>query len=310
MLSKKTLNVVVTGGLGQVGRALLKRVPKSWRVVVLDRFTLGTSPTSIVSAIPIDLSDRRALEGVATGLAACDVVVHLCGAINLKAPVRQLYSSNVQSLIHTLDVIGPKQVVLASSSMVYGVPGDEPFEEAQTLQPTTPYGVFKVAAEEIVNVYARRNGLVGTSLRLTGLYGPGPYSPGTLTRAIPNFLLRAAAEQHIEIHGDPEEERDYLHVSDAARAIILAVESRVGGSFNIGSGNGIAVEMLAHMILDEFGRQRDLVRMTSEHEAPNSTRRYVLDCGKAKEVFGFVPTIPLRQGLNEAVRRLTRFGEL
>jgi nucleoside-diphosphate-sugar epimerase len=129
-------------------------------------------------------------------------------------------------------------------------------------------------------------------LRLTVLYGTGD----TIARAIPNFVRSAARGETIRIFGG-EELRDYLHVDDAARAIIAAWERRLSGTYNVGSGKGITVRDAADAVLRLAGGNAAL----EQHPRQKPAADIVLDVTRFREATGFSPARVFPDGLEEQI---------
>lgn len=182
-----------------------------------------------------------------------------------------------------------KKFVYASSSSVYGdVP--LPMKEDMRLQPVSPYGVTKLAAEHLCYLYWKNFGLPTVSLRYFTVYGPRQRPD----MAINKFVKAIMHGDAITLYGDGTQTRDFTYVSDIVDANLKAARSGTPGSvFNIGGGSRITVIELIHELEKNcckpaknqfFGQQKGDVKDT------------LADIRKAETELGWKPEVPIREG--------------
>ena len=186
--------------------------------------------------------------------------------------------------------------VFASSSSVYGNVPEGMIGEDAPLRPLSPYGVSKLASEELVQVYHREFSLPTVCLRYFTVCGPRQRPDMAFHR-----MLRALhhGEEFLQ-NGDGRQERDFTYVSDAVEANLLAAErGRPGGVYNIGGGTPQSLRT-AMTLLEEFaGRKlqvRELVR------AEGDPMRTAADLRRAERDLGYSPRVPLEVALREEAR--------
>jgi nucleoside-diphosphate-sugar epimerase len=186
--------------------------------------------------------------------------------------------------------------VFASSSSVYGnVPEGRVGEDAP-LRPLSPYGVSKLASEELVQVYHREFSLPTVCLRYFTVCGPRQRPDMAFHR-----ILRALhSGEEFPLNGNGGQERDFTYVSDAVEANLLAAErGRPGGVYNIGGGTPRSLRT-AMTLLEEFTgktlRVRELVR------ADGDPMRTAADLTRAERDLGYSPRVPLEAALREEAR--------
>ena len=165
------------------------------------------------------------------------------------------------ALLEAMRVTGTARIVFSSTAAVYGEPERVPIDETAPTRPTNPYGASKLAVDTALAEHARMHGIGAVSLRYFNVAGahPGP-DGGWLgerhdpeTHLIPNILAIALADggpgAHVSIYGDdyPTPDgtcvRDYIHVTDLARAHLLALDACAPGQhriYNLGSGTGFS----------------------------------------------------------------------
>ena len=269
-----TKAVLVTGGAGYIGsHTVLALVKAGWSPIILDNFC-NSSKVAIARLCELTGQDIPFVEGDVrdAGLCvetlkahACENVIHFAG---LKAvgeshekPL-EYYSANVAgsvSLMQAMQEAGAKRFIFSSSATVYGPPEFLPYTEAHPLNPQSPYGQTKRQVEDILrDASAGEDGLQHAILRyfnpvgadISGRIGEDP-------RDIPNNLMPFVAQvavgrrSELSVFGDDYETedgtgvRDYIHVTDLARAHVLALEALVQdkASFtvNLGTGQGYSV---------------------------------------------------------------------
>jgi len=148
-----------------------------------------------------------------------------------------------------------KRVVFASSSSVYGNQNMLPISESNPLTPVTPYGASKLSAEKYCAAFHQTCNLSTISLRYFNVYGerqsPNPYSG-----VIAIFTDRLSKGQRPTIHGDGEQTRDFIHVSDVVKANIRALETKkgIGEAFNVGTGQATSVNRLHSALAELLGK--------------------------------------------------------
>ena len=236
----------------------------------------------------------RALRGV-------EVVFHLAGTTDPKTsnddPAYDV-ESNVLSTLRLLDAClaaGVRKVVFNSSGgTVYGVPGMLPVREDHPTDPICSYGITKLTIEKYLDLYRRLHGLDYVALRVSNAYGEGQ-NPDRGQGAVAAFTARVARRQPIEVWGDGSVTRDYVHVEDVARALVMAAERTPQDRLlNVGSGVGTTLNELIDLIREVTGRDAE-VRYTSGRAF--DVPALVLDTHRIQEQIGWHPQVMLDEGL-------------
>lgn len=258
------MKVLVTGGAGYIGshtvRELLKR---GYEVVVFDNFSTGRKELLVGGElIEGDLMDKDPIKK-ALKRGNIGAVLHFASLIQVGESYtdpRKYYTHNLVSSLNLLDAMLEAKVkvfIFSSSAAVYGVPLQVPIPENHPLNPVNPYGQTKVFVEKILEDYQRAYGLKYISLRYFNAAGADP--DGLLgemhepeTHLIPNLLLFLLGEKKgFNLYGTdfPTEDgtavRDYIHVTDLARAHVLALRKLLESSrsefINLGTNTGYSV---------------------------------------------------------------------
>jgi UDP-glucose 4-epimerase len=205
-------------------------------------------------------------------------------------------------LLEAMRSFGIKDLVFASSGgTVYGPPLRAPIDEEHPTNPTTSYGITKLAIEKYLLLEKQLHGLKPVILRVANPYGERQrveFAQGVVAA----FLKRALANEPIEIWGDGAVVRDYLHVGDVAEAFAAALDYRGDEcTFNIGSGSGTSLHELVAILGQALGRD---LRVEYRPGRDFDVKSNVLCCEKAHKVLGWRPKVPMEEGLQRTVNWL------
>lgn len=296
-------HALVTGGAGFIGshlsRALLS---EGRRVTVLDNLSVGRREVVPEGArfLHGDIRDEKA---VADALAGVDCVFHLAAQVTIRGSFDRFHEdldTNVMGtarLLRAVDRAHVKWFTLASSMAVYSdAPSPAPIDERHPKRPLSPYGVGKLAAEDVSAQILEARGIPFTATRFFNTYGPGQtYTPyvGVLTI----FITRLLRGESITIFGDGEQQRDFIHVKDIV-AGAMATPGRDPGRYNLGTGRGTSLNQLAAMVLAKLAPGQK----PKYAEAQAGELRFsVADISAARRALGFSPTRSLERDLDDVI---------
>ena len=264
--------------------------------------SIGRSATPplvpMATHIVADLTDATQVGRAARTAGEVDAILHLAALVPRNAAEDQAataFAANLMGSVHLFSAFArPGQAnVFASTAEVYGLPTEHELIREDTLaQPLSWYGASKAAAEIYCRTLERREEMRIAILRFTVLYGAGDM----IQRAIPNFVGSAVRHEPIRIFGG-EELRDYLHVDDAAQAVVVAWDRRLSGTYNVGSGVGISVRDAAGAVLRLAGGTAGL----EQHPRQKPAADIVLDVTRFREATGFSPARVFPDGLEEQI---------
>jgi len=188
--------------------------------------------------------------------------------------------------------------VYASSSSVYGDSVSIPMTEDALPRPVSPYGVTKLAAEQLCYLYYVNHGVPTTSVRYFTVYGPRQRPD----MAFHKFIKAALRGDPITLYGDGEQTRDFTFVTDAVAATVAAGDKGVTGrAYNVGGGSRISVNQLFEILERIAGRRLDVGR---EPPQKGDMRDTFADTTLARVDLEFRPTVTLEQGLEAEYRWL------
>jgi nucleoside-diphosphate-sugar epimerase len=196
-----------------------------------------------------------------------------------------------QVLLEAVKKASVERLVYASSSSVYGDLVAMPMREDALPQPVSPYGVSKLAAEQLCYLYHVNYGVPAVSLRYFTVYGPRQRPDMGFHR----FLRATHLGQPITLYGDGEQTRDFTFVHDAASATMAAAARGVPGRvYNIGGGSRVSINQVFEIIARVTGRKP---LITVDPAQKGDMRHTYADTSLARADLGFDPRVGLEQGL-------------
>ncbi len=301
------MNALVTGAAGFIGSTLSEHLLAQGAAVTgIDCFT-DYYPRPQKEANLAGPLGRPGFRFVETSIQRADLGRLLEGVTHVfhlaaQAGVRKSWgrdfttytSNNVEATQILLEAcVGRplEKVVYASSSSVYGDAVAIPMREDALPQPVSPYGVTKLAAEQLCYLYFVNYGVPTTSLRYFTVYGPRQRPDMGFRK----FLEAARDGGAITIYGDGEQTRDFTFVADAARATATAAARGVPGrAYNIGGGSRVSVNQVMDMVRHVTGLSLNIRR---EEAQKGDMRDTFADTTLARADLDFVPSVTLEQGL-------------
>jgi UDP-glucose 4-epimerase len=204
--------------------------------------------------------------------------------------------NNVEATQHLLEAsVGQplERFVYASSSSVYGDHAPLPMREDTYLQPLSPYGVSKLAAEHLASLYCENHGVPAVSLRYFTVYGPRQRPDMGFHR----FFRAALRQEPVTLYGDGEQTRDFTFVADAVSATCAAgLRGRPGAVYNIGGGSRVTVNHVLELVGRVTGRPLAITRLDDQK---GDMRHTYADTTRARTDLGFSPSVTLEEGLGQ-----------
>jgi nucleoside-diphosphate-sugar epimerase len=301
------VKAVVTGAAGFIGSHLTESLLADGHDVVgIDAFTdyyaraakernlegpRGHRGFRLVEGRLQDLELRPLLEGASQ-------VFHLAAQAGVRASWGREFAHytehNVlatQRLLEAARTASGLRVVYASSSSVYGDAPSLPLREDARCEPVSPYGVTKLAAENLSVLYERNFGLAVASLRYFTVYGPRQRPD----MAFHKFLKAARDGEPIHVYGDGTQTRDFTFVSDIVAATRAAANSgRPGAVYNVGGGERVVLNDVLKLIEDVTDRRLTVIR---DDVQKGDMRDTFADTTAARRDLGFRSTVSLAEGL-------------
>jgi len=308
-------SALVTGGAGFIGSHLVDGLVAHGleRVVVVDDLWLGRrenleqalAADGVVEFVQGDCADLDLLRRLARENGTFDACFNLAVIPlphSLEHPVDNVHR-NVAMTAAVCELGregGYKRLVQYSSSEIYGTALRAPMDEEHPVKPHTPYAAAKAATDLVADSYHLTFGLETVTVRPFNTYGPRQ-NDATYAGLLPIVVRRVQAGEPVVIFGDGEQTRDLTYVSDSVAGTILAAEADgvAGQTFNLGHGVEASVNDQVRLILEALGVPDHPVQHGPSR--PGDVRRHLADMRKAKAAFGYVPQVPLAEGIRRTV---------
>ncbi len=302
---RSPVKVLVTGGAGFIGSHVVDSyIDQGLDVVVVDDLSTGRRENVNPQAGFYEMDIRSPELAQLFEDERPQVVNHHAAHIDIVELMVDPLTDADLNIMGTVNVLqccqgyGVRRLIYPSSGgTVYGEPEYLPCDEAHVLAPVSDYGASKVSAETYLRVFQATYGLETVVLRYANVYGPRQSSGEVGVVAV--FTRQMLAGGDVYVHGDGMQERDFIYVSDCARANLAAVmEEGAQGVFNIGSGHGTSINTLVSTLRELTESHSRLLRGP---ERPADIRRIWLDASKAQRELGWEPLVGLEDGLRKTV---------
>ncbi|MBN2135326.1 MAG: GDP-mannose 4,6-dehydratase [Acidobacteria bacterium] len=304
---RESAKYLVTGAAGFLGSTICDRLLSEGKAVkgvdcFSDYYPLERKRKNISEAlknenfefIEADLVEAD-LEKILEGI---EYIIHLAAQPGVRRSWGEEFEVYIhqnirltQKLLEALRNKNIKKFVYASSSSVYGETPELPMKEDQFIQPVSPYGVTKLAAENLAFLYYKAFKVPTVSLRLFTVYGPRQRPD----MAFNKFMKHILSDKEIEIYGDGEQTRDFTYVEDVVTAFLNAAhEGKPGEIYNIGGGNRISLNELLNKLGDIVGKDIKIKHIPAQKG--EMTHTYA-DFNRAARDLNYKPAFNLDQGL-------------
>jgi UDP-glucose 4-epimerase len=296
--------ILITGGLGQVGKVLLKKLSEqNIDFIVIDQ--RENSGFSDLKIFQINISNEEEIKKYESELTEITHLIHLATFTTSDKDVLgtgpESINFNIQGTINLLKVLPNLQKICYTSTyMVYGTPISNPVNEEHPTNPNVVYGASKLATEKYLQIFCNENKIELTILRLMGIYNlEKPHS-----QAIPTFIKLIANNKQPTIYENGQTKRNHLYIDDAIDVIITSIQSPATGIFNIG-GNDITTNLeLINLINKKLNKKIKPDFKKARKEVYN----FVVDINKAKNELEFIPKASIDEGLDYTIKRFKSIG--
>ena len=309
-----TKRILVTGGAGFIGSHVSDLlVERGYSVVVLDNESTGRREYVNPQAefVHGDVCDETCLKPVFEE--GVDAVFHIAGQASIRLSFMDPAADLNVNTLGTIQIIKQciahqvPRLLFASSMTIYGTPSVVPTPEDTIPAPLSYYAVTKYAAERYVHITADRTNLEFdfnvTSFRMFNAYGPRQSLTNSYQGVFAIFMGNVLRGEAINIHSDGEQSRDFVHVSDVARAWVDAVDNpkSYGQIINLGTGEPTSVNQLCNLVLEAFHHTRESYSVIHHPAQPGDIRASAADISRARDLLGWIPTIEFEQGIKGTI---------
>jgi len=308
----KSRTAVVTGGAGFIGSHMVDLLlDRGFKVHVIDSLVGGrlanlehhkTNPS-----LRFDARDLRELKPEDPLFKDVDFVFHFAGigdiVPSIDRPIEYM-SANIMGTVHALECARyakAKKFIYAASSSCYGLAKELPTKETSLIAPEYPYALSKYMGEQSALHWQQLYGLPVNSIRMFNVYGPRSKTTGAYGAVFGVFLAQKLANKPFTVVGDGTQSRDFVFVTDVAKAFLMLAESdRVGEVYNLGAGNPQPVNRLVELL------EGDVVHVPKRPGEPDCTWA---DISKIQSHIGWKTTVSFETGVAEMVRNIDYWRE-
>lgn len=302
--------ILVTGAAGFIGGHVVDLlIARGYAVIAFDNLSTG-SRSDVHSQAQFVEGDVRSMEDLTPIFASgVDAVLHFAG----QASIRLSFADPTLDLnVNTLGTINLLQQCLthqverflfASSMTIYGNPAVVPTPEDAPPNPVSYYAITKYAAERYVHLTAARRDLATplnvTSFRMFNVYGERQSLTNAYQGVFAIFIGNLLRGEAINIHSDGQQARDFVHVSDVARAWVDAIDNPAsfGRVINLGTGQMCSVNQLCDLVLEAFNHTRESYPIHYHPAQPGDLRASAADIQLAQTLLGWLPEVSIARGM-------------
>jgi nucleoside-diphosphate-sugar epimerase len=309
------MQVVVTGAAGMIGSVVTRVLRDRGVHVQAHAGPPGVDPAAVPDGVRTWVADIVDSDAIRVFLRGADAVVHLAGppsaAASFAAPLvyARAHVLGTAAVLEACREADVSRLVYMSSGEVYGQPASNPVVEDAPTLPRSPYGAAKLGGEALVRAFCPPAGITAIVLRPFSVYGPRSPEASLVGR-----LLKAALTENVIRLSSLKPIRDYVHVDDVSAATVAALARVAAGSprpavrvFNVATGVGTSVADLAALVVGTAGRSAVLEETPwPDRPAGTDVAELVADISRAAAELGWVPAVPLADGLAEALEAVRR----
>lgn len=301
------MHILITGGAGFIGSNLARlALAAGHTVTVLD--DLSTGYAANLDGLDVRFVQGSILDGNALGtaVAGTEAVVHLAALGSVPRSIQNPVATHDANATGTLRVLeasraeGIKQVIVASSSSVYGMNPALPKGEREWVRPMSPYAVSKLATEQYALSFQQSYGMETLAFRFFNVYGPRQMAGHVYAAVIPVFLDALIRGESVPINGDGSNSRDFTYVGTVCRVLLDAVERNVTHPepVNLAFGTNTTLLELIQQIEQVSGRSAERYHRDPR---PGDVKHSQADNAVLRSLFPDVQPVSLAQGIGETL---------
>jgi len=308
--------ILVVGGAGYIGAHVAYLLQENgYGVRIYDDLSNGLKSRiegKFSDVVIGDVLDRRALISACDGI---DAVIHLAAKKAVGESVYnplKYYENNVGgtlNLLAAMSVKGVRKIVFSSTAAVYAPSEKLSIAEDELTEPLSPYGQTKLFSEKLISAVAKAENLSAISLRYFNVVGALRYefADNSKDNLVPRVFAALKAGKNPEIYGSdyPTKDgsciRDYIHVSDLAKAHLVALEkvssTKVDEVYNVGSGTGYSVTEMITQIAESIGKA---ITPKLSPRRPGDTAQLIASIAKIERDLGWKQERSLKEMIDSA----------
>ncbi|MCY6959578.1 NAD-dependent epimerase/dehydratase family protein [Clostridium brassicae] len=302
------MKVLVTGGAGFVGSHIVDLlIQRGYEVVVVDNLYHGNLKNINSRAVfyKVDIRDKYKIKDI-FDKEKPDYVIHEASQISVENSIENPILDAEINILGTINVLESckgskvKKIIYPASAAIFGEPEYLPIDEKHPLSMLSPYGVSKHTVEHYLDVYNKIYGINYVSLRCSNVYGPRQDSSGE-GGVVSIFCNKMFNGERPIIFGDGEQIRDFIYVTDVARATLMAMSGNINGIFNVCSGTKTSINKLVksiNKILDQD------IKAINKEERKGDIKFSFMSNVKINSILKWEQKIRLEDGLRNMLKYL------
>lgn len=303
------MKLLVTGGLGFIGSNFILDAIKNtnFEILNVDGEFYGSNHYNLIevensqkySFVKGNITDKKLMENL---ISECDCVVNFAAESHVDRSILDptpFLNSNILGTFNILNIIKnqKKRLVHISTDEVYGTILEGSATEETRFNPSSPYSATKASAELLINSYVKTYDVDVVITRCTNNYGPRQFNE----KLIPKTIGLCNENKKIPVYGTGTSIRDWIHVEDHCKAIMLVLQQGISGeSYNISSSNEVNNLTLVTKILEILNKSKENIQFVNDR--PGEDTRYSLDSTKILEKLGWKPKINFNEGLEKTIQ--------
>lgn len=291
------MKLLVTGASGNIGTVLGKKLDENGIPFIgIDILNQNDVDENFVQ---LDITNKKQLSEKKSILEDIDTLIHLASKIDIGSDVEnngiQSVNVNLEGTMNLLENLPKlKNILFASTYMVYGIPKQNPITEEHLEDPHTVYGTSKIITEKYLQVFAEKRGINLTIFRYMGIYGLLSHYA---SQAIHIFIKLIAEGKNPTIYGDGLQRRNHLFIDDAINAILIWLENKTPGIFNIGGIDSPTNLDLISIISKKMNNEIKPIFKESEQYD------FISDISLASSELQFKPNTRINEGLEKTIKK-------
>lgn len=302
--SKEYGNILITGGAGFIGSHVCDLMIKNgYSVIIVDNLSSGDNSNINCEAKFYNMSVNSPELETVFQENKIDAVFHFAAQASVgfstKYPLQDA-QSNIIGSVNLLELCRKyevKKIIAISTAAVYGIPQYLPVDEKHPVSCLSFYGLSKFTMENYIKLFGEFFGIDYIILRFANIYGERQSAQGE-AGVITIFADKISKNEEVIIHGDGKQTRDFVHVSDAARACLKCIENHniKNEIINISTNKAISINQLFEIIAQKHNYNKP-PKYTEERIG--DIKHSILDNKKCIEMLGFTPEVTIENGLKD-----------
>ena len=297
------MNILVTGGAGFIGSQIVDAyINKNHHVVIVDDLSKGQKKFINPKATFHELSISSPSIEQIIKQNNIEVINHHAAQISVTDSVKDPVKDAESNIIGTLQLLqiavklDVKKFIFASTGgAIYGEQDYFPAKENHPQKPTSPYGISKLSIESYLRFYQEHYGIKSIIFRYGNVFGPRQ-NPNGEAGVVAIFCNRLLKNQSPIINGDGEQTRDYIFIKDVVQANVLALNTEIASTYNVGTSKETSVNEITRLLLKEA---KSNIRSEKIKRNNYEQLRSCLDYKKIKKSLGWEPIVSVEEGLIE-----------